>query len=82
MQQSSLSATFDKYSKRTRKEIFLAKMDKLIPWQALCAVIEPYYPKVGKAGGRPPRGLERMLRMYFIAQWFNLADIQSGGCCL
>ena len=75
MQQSSLSATFDKYSKRTRKEIFLAKMDKLIPWQALCAVIEPYYPKVGKAGGRPPRGLERMLRMYFSAQWFNLADV-------
>lgn len=72
MQQPSLSSTFDKYSKRTRKEIFLGKMDKLIPWQALCAVIEPHYPKAGK--GRPPRGLERMLRMYFIAQWFNLAD--------
>lgn len=75
MQQLSLSATFDKHSKRTRKEIFLAKMDELIPWQALCAVIEPYYPKVGKTGGRPSRGLERMLRMYFIAQWFNLADV-------
>jgi len=75
MQQVSLSATLDKYSKRTRKEIFLDKMDKLIPWQALCAVIKPYYPKAGKAGGRPPRGLERMLRMYFIAQWFNLGDV-------
>lgn len=74
MQQLSLAATFDKHSKRTRKAIFLSKMDKLIPWQALCAVIEPHYPKVGKAGGRPPRGLERMLRMYFVANWFNLAD--------
>jgi IS5 family transposase len=72
MQQSSLSGTFDKYHKRTKQEIFLGKMDKLIPWQALCSVIEPHYPKAGK--GRPPRGLERMLRMYFIAQWFNLAD--------
>jgi len=72
MRQASLSDTYTKYSKRTKKEIFLAKMDKLIPWQALCAVIEPHYPKAGK--GRPPRGLERMLRMYFVAHWFNLAD--------
>ena len=74
MQQPSLSNAFDKHSKRTRKAIFLAKMDSLIPWQALCAVIEPHYFKISKAGGRPPRGLERMLRMYFIAQWFNLGD--------
>ena len=72
MQQLSLSGTFDKYRKRTKQEIFLEKMDKLIPWKELCTVIEPHYPKVGK--GRPPRGLERMLRMYFVAHWFNLAD--------
>jgi IS5 family transposase len=47
-------------------------MDKLVPWGELCAVIEPYYPKAGN--GRPPIGLERMLRMYFVAHWFNLAD--------
>jgi IS5 family transposase len=68
----SLSGTFDKYSKRTKQEIFLTKMDGLIPWQALCAVIEPHYTKAGN--GQPPRGLERMLRMYFVAHWFNLAD--------
>ena len=51
----SLSGTFDKYSKRTKQEIFLAKIDGLIPWQALCAVIESHYPKAGN--GRPPRGL-------------------------
>lgn len=72
MQQPSLSGTFDKYRKRTKQEIFLDKMNQLIPWQALCTVIEPHYPKAGN--GRPPRGLERMLRMYFVAHWFNLAD--------
>ena len=47
-------------------------MEHLVPWSALCAVIEPYYPKRGN--GRPPVGLERMVRMYFVQQWFNLAD--------
>ena len=48
-------------------------MDTLVPWAEFCAVIEPYYPKAGD--GRPPVGLERMLRMYFIANWFNLSDV-------
>lgn len=56
----------------TRKAEFLSRMDKLVPWTEFCSVIEPYYPKAGN--GRPPIGLERMLRMYFIAHWFNLAD--------
>jgi IS5 family transposase len=47
-------------------------MNEIVPWAQLCDVIEPYYPK-GK-GGRPPIGLERMLRMYFVQHWFNLAD--------
>jgi IS5 family transposase len=47
-------------------------MEQIVPWQELCAVIEPYYPKPGN--GRPPVGLERMLRMYFVQHWFNLAD--------
>ena len=48
-------------------------MDLLVPWAEFCSVIEPHYPKAGD--GRPPVGLERMLRMYFIANWFNLADV-------
>ena len=63
---------FEKHRKQTRKAEFLSHMDKLVPWAELCAVIEPFYPKAGN--GRPPIGLERMLRMYFIAHWFNLAD--------
>src|ERR1039458_2791463 len=47
-------------------------MEAVIPWVPLLAVIEPYYPK-GKRG-RPPIGLERMLRVYFLQQWYGLAD--------
>ena len=63
---------FEAYWKTTRKAEFLSRMDTLMPWSEFCAVIEPYYPKAGN--GRRPIGLERMLRMYFIANWFNLAD--------
>jgi hypothetical protein len=47
-------------------------MEQIVPWAALCEVVEPHYPKAGN--GRPPVGLERMLRMYFVQHWFNLAD--------
>src|SRR5712692_7476866 len=61
--------------KVTRRERFLAEMDRVIPWKQLLAVIEPYYPKAGK--GRQPLGLEKMLRIYFLQQWFNLSDPQA-----
>lgn len=63
---------FELNARPTRKAEFLAKMERLMPWSALCALIEPHYPKAGN--GRPPIGLERMLRMYWVANWFNLAD--------
>jgi IS5 family transposase len=47
-------------------------MDQIVPWQELTAVIEPHYPRAGN--GRPPIGLERMLRIHFLQHWFNLAD--------
>ena len=47
-------------------------MERVVPWEQLCEVIEPHYPKPGN--GRPPVGLQRMLRMYFVQHWFNLAD--------
>lgn len=74
MKQASLASAegFNLHHKPTRKERFITQMDKLIPWDELCALIDPYYAKAGN--GRPPVGLERMLRMYFIANWFNLAD--------
>jgi IS5 family transposase len=48
-------------------------MDRIIPWAELAAVIEPFYP-AGKGAGRPPIGIERMLRIHFVQHWFNLSD--------
>ena len=65
-------AGFEQYRRPTKRDVFLATMEQVVPWQELSAVIEPHYPKAGN--GRPPVGLERMLRMYFVQHWFNLAD--------
>jgi IS5 family transposase len=64
---------FERHRKPTRRDAFLETMNRVVPWEALCAVIEPYYPK--KGNGRPPIGLERMLRIHFLQHWFNLADL-------
>lgn len=61
--------------KVTRREQFLGEMDTVIPWAQLAALIAPYYPKAGT--GRQPLGLEQMLRIYFLQQWFNLSDPQA-----
>lgn len=66
------TGTFETFRKPTRREKFLAEMDRAVPWKELCAAIEPVYPKAGN--GRPPIGLERMLRIYFLQHWFNLSD--------
>ena len=75
MKQMTLAAAkgFEKHSRATRKAEFLARMEGLMPWAEFCALIEPHYPKAGN--GRPPVGLGRMLRMYCIANWFNLSDV-------
>jgi IS5 family transposase len=65
--------TFESYRKPTRRDEFLKTMEAIVPWTALCDVIEPHYPKAGN--GRPPIGLERMLRIHFLQHWFNLADL-------
>ena len=65
-------AEFADKKKITRREQFLTRMAALIPWAKRLAVIEPFYPKGER--GRPPIGLERMLRVYFLQQWHGLAD--------
>lgn len=76
MKQQTLAIAADKgfehYRRRTKRDVFLRTMDQIVPWQELCSVVEPYYPK--GEGGRPPIGLERMMRMLFVQRWFNLAD--------
>ena len=71
-QTSFSQVEFADKKKTTRREIFLARMEEVIPWSRLLTVIEPHYPKGER--GRPPIGLERMLRVYFLQQWYGLAD--------
>lgn len=72
-QRSFASAEFALKKKRTRREKFLAEMERLVPWARLIGVIEPLYPTSGRVG-RQPMGVPRMLRMYLLQQWYGLAD--------
>jgi IS5 family transposase len=74
MQQLTLAhqADFQRYTKTTRREQFLEEMDAVMPWAELLALVAPYYSK-GETG-RKPVGLEIMLRVYFLQQWFALSD--------
>jgi len=71
-QMSFASVNFDRYAKTTRRAKFLDEMDRILPWSQLCEIIRPHYP-TGE-GGRPAIDLERMLRIHFLQQWFNLSD--------
>jgi IS5 family transposase len=72
-QRTLAGEAWSRKKKVTRREQFLAEMDAVIPWNALLALIAPHYPRTGKRG-RPPMPLPRMLRIYFLQQWFNLSD--------
>ena len=72
-QQTFAAASFEQCRKPTRRERFLAEMARVIPWEDLAGVIAPFYPKA-EGAGRPPVGVERMLRIHFLQQWFNLSD--------
>ena len=74
-QRTFSSLAWSQKGKVTRRERFLAEMDAVIPWSLLVGLIEPHYPNSGK--GRPAHELERMLRIYFLQQWFNLSDPQA-----
>jgi len=67
-----MTTGFERYSKKTRRAEFLEEMEQVVPWRKLCVLIEPVYRQAGN--GRPPVGVERMLRIYFLQQWFNLSD--------
>ncbi len=71
-QGSFLQAEYTRKKKPTRRDKFLAEMEEVVPWARLVQRLEPFYPKGER--GRPPIGLERMLRVYFVQQWYGLAD--------
>ncbi len=59
-------------ARTTRREEFLDTMNEIIPWEEWVGLIQPFYYE-GKRG-RPPKGIEKMLRMYLLQGWFNLSD--------
>ena len=71
-QQSFTEIEYENRKRRTKRDEFLERMERLIPWKEWCALVEPYYPSGRR--GRPPRGVEIMLRMYLLSVWFNLSD--------
>jgi len=73
MQRSFSDLEYAAKKKITRRDRFLGEIDAVTPWPALLAEVEPFYPK-GEGRGRPPIGLERMLRMYIAQQCFGLSD--------
>jgi IS5 family transposase len=68
----AVAASFERFVRSTRRSEFLSQRNVVVPWSELLALIEPHYPKAGN--GCPPVGRERMLRIYFLQQWFNLSD--------
>ena len=72
MRQRTFSGGFDLHGKQTRRQRFLAEMNTIVPWRKLRGLIEPHYPNGDR--GRPPIGIDRMLRIYFLQVWFNLSD--------
>ena len=63
----------EQQGKRTRREVFLAEMDRVVPWEELLAVIAPHCPRMGRRG-RQPYPLETMLRIHLLQQWYALSD--------
>jgi len=73
MKQASFSSlAYDNKKKSTRREVFLSEMDAVIPWEVVIKLVKRHYPKAG--GGRHPVPLERMIRIYFLQQWYGLSD--------
>ena len=69
---SFATLAYDNKKKKTRREKFLEEMERIVPWGELVKVIKKHYPKAGN--GRQPMPLERMLRIYFMQQWYGLSD--------
>jgi IS5 family transposase len=71
-QTTPVSTGFERHRKTTHRAQFLTQMRQIVPWTRLCALIEPH---CREGLMRPPAvGLERMLRIYYLQQWFNLSD--------
>ena len=73
-QTSFASLEYAGKKRQTRRDKFLGEMERVVPWGTLVALIEPHYGAVSARAGRPAVGAARMLRMYFLQQWYSLSD--------
>lgn len=73
-QNSTFATPISKHKRPNRHEQFLKEMDQVVPWARLMRLIAPHYSSVGGSRQPMPLELERMLRVYFLQQWFNLSD--------
>ena len=72
---NQITLGLDPLHKKTRKEVFLEEMNKVVPWHALVALIQPHARGAHQAlGGRPPFAVETMLRIHCLQLWWNLSD--------
>ena len=71
-QMSFGDAEYTSKKKQTRREVFFAEMERVVPWKSLLRLIEPFYPVAGN--GRHPYPLEKMLRVHLMQNWFTLSD--------
>jgi IS5 family transposase len=65
-------ASFVKYGRKSKRELFLDQRNQAVPWPELLALVEPHYPRAGN--GRQPVGLAVMPGTYFLQQWFGFSD--------
>ena len=72
MEKSFAEIEYETKKGKTRRELFLERMDRLIAWERLVEQIRPYYPKAGK--GRVPYPLESILRVHCVQLFYNLSD--------
>jgi IS5 family transposase len=74
-QKTMVSTDFERYRKTTHRAQFLVQMHQVVPWAVLCELIEPHCREGLKSP--PSMGVEKMLRVYFLQQWFNLSDVAA-----
>ncbi len=75
MQMNFSDFEYNSRRKKTRREIFLEKMDDLLPWNEWEEMVRPYYPTGSR--GRKPQSINRMLKMFMLKSWYNLSDLAT-----
>ena len=71
-QRLAIQSVLEKYGRKSRRELSLDEMEKVVPWLAMELLVRPHYLRAGN--GWQAVGLSIILRTYFVQQWFNLSN--------